>query len=107
MDFTKYDCGGNRPIIFGVNHFLLITENEFTHEIKRDGITSLHGIHDKLFLNCCFINLLCCLLIAKRVGMSELKSVVESRRSLRKTVIVSAVLCNKGIFFYTPGVATS
>ena len=28
------------PIIFGNMHFLLISENEFTHEIKRDGITS-------------------------------------------------------------------
>ena len=28
------------PIIFGKMHFLLISENEFTHEIKRDGITS-------------------------------------------------------------------
>ena len=24
-----------------------MSENEFTHEIKRDGITSLHGIHEK------------------------------------------------------------
>ena len=28
-------------------HFLLISENEFFLEIKRDGITSLHGIHVK------------------------------------------------------------
>ena len=28
------------PIIFGKMHFLLISQNEFTHEIKRDGITS-------------------------------------------------------------------
>ena len=33
------------PIIFGQMHFLLISENEIFHEIKRDGITSLHGIH--------------------------------------------------------------
>ena len=33
------------PIIFGKMHFLLILENEFFHEIKSDGITSLHGIH--------------------------------------------------------------
>ena len=26
-------------------HFLLISENEFFHKIKRDGITILHGIH--------------------------------------------------------------
>ena len=26
-------------------HFLSISENEFFYEIKRDGITSLHGIH--------------------------------------------------------------
>ena len=26
-------------------HFLLISENEFFHEIKLDGITSLHVIH--------------------------------------------------------------
>ena len=25
-------------------HFMLISENELFHEIKRDGITSLHGI---------------------------------------------------------------
>ena len=38
-------------IIFGKIHFLLISENEFFHEINvtelRDGITSLHGIHVK------------------------------------------------------------
>ena len=28
------------PVIFGKMHFLLISENEFTHEIKHDGITS-------------------------------------------------------------------
>ena len=33
--------------IFGKMHFLLISENELFHEIKRDGITSLHGIHAK------------------------------------------------------------
>ena len=27
------------PIIFGKMHFLLISENEFFNEIKRDGIT--------------------------------------------------------------------
>ena len=27
-------------IIFGKMHFLLISENEFTHGMKRDGITS-------------------------------------------------------------------
>ena len=36
-------------IIFGKVHFLLISENEFFHEINvtelRDGITGLHGIH--------------------------------------------------------------
>ena len=31
VDFAKY--------------FLLLSENEFTHEMKRDGITSFHGIH--------------------------------------------------------------
>ena len=36
-------------IIFGKIHFLLISENEFTHEIKRDGITSFHGIQVTLF----------------------------------------------------------
>ena len=29
-----------RPIIFGKMNFLLKPENEFTHEIKRDGMTS-------------------------------------------------------------------
>ena len=38
---------GTALIIFGKIHFLLISENEFFHEIKRDGITSFHGIHDK------------------------------------------------------------
>ena len=33
-------------IIFSKMHFLLISANEFFPEIKRDGITSLHGIHD-------------------------------------------------------------
>ena len=32
-------------IILGKMHILLISEKEFFHEIKRDGITSLHGIH--------------------------------------------------------------
>ena len=27
---------------------MLISENEFFHKIKRDGITILHGIHDKI-----------------------------------------------------------
>ena len=36
------------PIIFGKVHFLLISANEFFHEIKRDGITTLHGIHERL-----------------------------------------------------------
>ena len=26
-------------------HFLIISENSFFHEVKRDGITSFHGIH--------------------------------------------------------------
>ena len=26
-------------------HFLLTSENEIVNEIKRDGITSFHGIH--------------------------------------------------------------
>ena len=34
-------------VIFGKMHFLAISENEFFHEIKRDGITSLHGIHEQ------------------------------------------------------------
>ena len=38
-------------IIFGKMYFLLISENEFFHEVKRDGITSLHGIHDRV-LSC-------------------------------------------------------
>ena len=33
------------PIICGEMHFLLISENLFFHDIKRDRITSLHGIH--------------------------------------------------------------
>ena len=37
-------------IIFGKMHFLLISENNFFHEIKRDGITSMHGIHVIVFL---------------------------------------------------------
>ena len=36
-------------IIFGKRHFLLRSENEFILEIKRDGMTSLHGIHVLLF----------------------------------------------------------
>ena len=35
----------NDFFIFGKIHFLLTSENEFFCEIKRDGITSLHGIH--------------------------------------------------------------
>ena len=37
-------------IIFGEIHFLLTSKNEFFHEIKRNGITSLHGIHEMLFI---------------------------------------------------------
>ena len=32
-------------ITFGKIRFMLISENEFTREITRDGITSFHGIH--------------------------------------------------------------
>ena len=46
MDFTKYDWDRYRPSIFCKMHFLLISENDFFHRIKRDGITSLHGIYD-------------------------------------------------------------
>ena len=35
-------------MIFGKIHFLLISGNQFFHKIKRDGITSLHGIHLKV-----------------------------------------------------------
>ena len=38
------------PTIFGKMHFQLISEKEVTHEIKRDGITSFHGIHVLLSL---------------------------------------------------------
>ena len=38
-------------IFFGEIHFLSISENELFHEIKRDGITSLHGIHELQHLN--------------------------------------------------------
>ena len=38
--------------IFDKMHFLLISQNEFFfHEIKRDGITSLHGIHENLYVH--------------------------------------------------------
>ena len=47
------------PIIFGQMHFLLISENWVFHEIKRDGITSLHGIHDKLHLHFQAVSCLC------------------------------------------------
>ena len=32
-------------IIFGKMHFLLISENEFFHEIKCNGIDKFHGIY--------------------------------------------------------------
>ena len=35
-------------IIFGKIHFLLTSENEFFHAIKRDGITRFHGIRGNL-----------------------------------------------------------
>ena len=39
----------NRTIvIFGKIHFLLISENEFTNEIQRDGISSYMEFHDEL-----------------------------------------------------------
>ena len=37
------------PIIFGKMHFLLISENEFTLEIKCDGMTSFM---DFMAINC-------------------------------------------------------
>ena len=40
-----YDWDGNALIICGKMPFLQIPEHEFFHEIKRDRITSLHGIH--------------------------------------------------------------
>ena len=33
-------------IIFVKVHFLLVSEGDFFHEIKRDGTTSFQGIHD-------------------------------------------------------------
>ena len=33
-------------VVFGKMHFLLISQKDFSHEIKCDGITSFHGIHD-------------------------------------------------------------
>ena len=33
-------------VIFGTMHFLLISQSELFREIKRDEITSLHGIHN-------------------------------------------------------------
>ena len=47
--------------IYGKIHFLLISENEFFHEINvtelRDGITSLHGIHENYDLICNFVEI--------------------------------------------------
>ena len=39
-------------IIFGKIHFLLISEKEFFHEIKRDGITSFMEFMQTLLLYC-------------------------------------------------------
>ena len=38
--FTKYDYLAVRPLSYLVNTLLLISENLFTHEIKRDGMTT-------------------------------------------------------------------
>ena len=38
----------NALVIFGKIHFLLISEKDFFHETKRDGVTSFHGIPDML-----------------------------------------------------------
>ena len=40
------------PIIFGKTHFLLISENEFYHEIKCNGITSFMEFMIEAFLIC-------------------------------------------------------
>ena len=40
MHFTKYDLGGSASVIFGIMHYLVISENVFFHEIKCDGMTS-------------------------------------------------------------------
>ena len=39
-------------------HFLLISEKQLTHEIKRDGITSFRGIHAQIKQQCCACNYL-------------------------------------------------
>ena len=39
--------------IYDKIHFLLISENECFHEIKNDGITSLHGIYVVILTSCC------------------------------------------------------
>ena len=47
MYFTKYGYSVVPVLIIsGKMHFLLISENNFFHEMKCDGRTSFHGIHD-------------------------------------------------------------
>ena len=39
-----------RGFLFDKINFLSISKNEFFHEIKHDGITSLHGVHDEFVI---------------------------------------------------------
>ena len=37
--------------LFGKMHFQQVSENQLFHEIKRNGITSFHGIHNYQLLS--------------------------------------------------------
>ena len=54
VTFTKYGQGGTALTVYGEMHFLLISENEFTHEIKWNGITSFL----EFMLECVFLKLI-------------------------------------------------
>ena len=89
MHFTKVIRAGTTPIILGKMLFLLISENEFFHEIKPDEITNFHGIHvgynesDSLF----------CLITHLKVRFDH--ATLSSLASLREGFVASFVLSKR------------
>ena len=68
---------------FGKIHFLLILENQFFHEIKLGGITSLHGIHVQQFLK---------QMIGKNVWLSDTVDIPEKEVYLLATKAVKTLI---------------
>ena len=69
MRYKDHKTQETTLIIFGKMHFLLISENEFTHEIKRDGITSFTDFtcfflkHSLGLITCTILMIFWCLFV--------------------------------------------